>query len=66
MMDMNGSSVGPEVEEYDDEVMSAGWNPQLVLAGQSVATSNRHVDPHPPVAYVDIDAFLKRMYEYQC
>lgn len=69
VMDMNGCRIAPEtaVEEYGDEVMSAGWNPQLALAGQSpVAPINRHIDPHPAVVYTDIDAFLQRMYEYQC
>lgn len=69
VMDVKGSRIEPEtaVEEYSDEVMSAGWNPQLVLAGQNpVAPANRHIDPYPAVGYGDIDAFLKRMYEYQC
>ena len=57
----------PVVEEYGDEVMCAGWNPQLKLAGESpVARLNRHVDLPADLATMDIDAFLKRMYEYQC
>lgn len=56
-----------EVEEYGDEVMSAGWNPQLTLVEASpVALLNQHVNLHPDLANIDIDTFLQKMYEYQC
>ena len=57
----------PVIEEYGDEVMCAGWNPQLALAGEGpVAQLNRHGNLPADLAMMDIDAFLKRMYEYQC
>ncbi len=58
---------GYEVEEYGDEVLDAEWNPQLVLSNHDPAIpANRHVDLHPAVANMDIDGFLRKMYEYQC
>lgn len=53
-------------DEYGDEVMCAGWNPQLNLAGTSpVAQVNRHVNLRPELASGDVDAFLKKMYLFQ-
>jgi hypothetical protein len=70
VMNMNGCDVEHEVvvnEEYDEEVMCAGWNPQLTLVSESPAIQvNRHVNLPAELTYVDIDTFLKRMYEYQC
>ena len=52
--------------EYDDEVMCAGWNPQLALAGESpVAQINKHVNLLADLANVDVDAFLKKIYACQ-
>jgi len=54
-------------KEYGEEVMCAGWNPQLTLASESpVAQINRHIYLPADLASVDIDAFLKKMYEHQC
>lgn len=70
VMNMNGCDVEHEVvvnEEYDEEVMCAGWNPQLALVAEDPAVQvNRHVNLPGELANVDIDTFLKRMYEYQC
>jgi hypothetical protein len=70
VMDMNGSDIelaAPAIEEYSDEVMCAGWNPQLTLVGESsVAQTNRHVNLTADLASVDVDAFLKKMYEFSC
>ena len=70
VMDMNGCDVEHEtlvVEEYGDEVMCAGWNPQLTLAGEiPVAQANRHVNLQADLAGIDEDAFLKKMYESEC
>jgi hypothetical protein len=69
-MNIDGCSIGHEalvVEEYGEEVMCAGWNPQLMLVGEGpVAQTNRHVNLLPDLASVDVDTFLKKMYEYQC
>ena len=57
----------PVNEDYGDEVMCAGWNPQLALAIESpVSQFNRHVNLPAELANVDIDTFLDKMYEYQC
>jgi hypothetical protein len=54
---------------YDDEVMCAGWNPDLVAVRlQEVAASGQHeeVSPLPAdLAAVDVDAFLKKVYRFQ-
>lgn len=53
-------------EEYDDEILCAGWNPQLDLASASpVARNDRHVNLPADLVNVNIDEFLKKMYEYQ-
>ena len=53
-------------EEYGDEVLCAGWNPQLLLASESPVTQlNRHVALPADLANVDVDSFLKKMYESQ-
>lgn len=68
-MNMNGSSVEHEalwVEEYGEEVMCAGWNPQLSLLKESpFARTNKHAALPADLATLDIEAFLKKMYEYQ-
>jgi hypothetical protein len=70
VMDMNGSDIehaAPVIEEYGDEVMCAGWNPQLTLVGESpVAQTNKHVNLTADLASVDVDAFLKKMYALEC
>lgn len=70
VMNMSSYEVEREevaVEEYGDEIMCAGWNPQLALAVESpVATVDRR-EPFPGgMAQVDIDSFLQKMYKYQC
>ena len=53
-------------EEYSDEVMCAGWNPQLELVGnRPVAEVDKHVAYFPEMADVDVEAFLKLMYKSQ-
>lgn len=53
--------------EYGDEVMCAGWNPQLELATQQhIATlMDRHAALPASLAMVDAETFLKKMYAYQ-
>jgi len=54
------------VEEYGDEVMCAGWNPQLALVGdRPVTEADGHVAFPCELANVDVDAFLQQMYKYQ-
>lgn len=68
-MNMSGYEIECEAvadEEYGDEVMYAGWNPQLASVGDQPV---RKMDKHSPfpgeLATADIDAFLQQMYTYQ-
>jgi hypothetical protein len=69
LMDM--SSPGSEnestmVEEYSDEVMFAGWNPQVAVAVElSLALIEKQVALLAGLTNEDVDAFLQKMYEYQ-
>lgn len=70
VVNTNGCDIEHEAivdEEYSEEVMCAGWNPQLALANKShIAQINKQVDQPADPANADIDTFLKRMYESQC
>ena len=70
VIEPNGCDIAHEThidEEYGEEVMCAGWNPQLPLAAESPVTQiNRHVNQPAGLADVDIDMLLKRLYEFQC
>lgn len=53
-------------EEYGDEVMYAEMIPQLVWVGDSHTIEVGKCTELPAkLADVDVDAFLKKMYEYQ-
>jgi hypothetical protein len=61
---MNGCSIE---QEYGEEVMCAGWNPQLSQLKESpFARTNKYAALPVDLASLDVDAFLKKMYEYQC
>ena len=53
--------------QYDDEVMYAGWNPQLELATQQHLVTLMEKYPSLPASLVAADAetFLQKMYAYQ-
>ena len=67
VMNMNGCNIEHDAlmtEVYGEEVMCAWWNPQL---GESpLSRTSKHVAVPADLASLDVDAFLKRMYEYQC
>ena len=69
VMNMSGYEIEREVvavEEYGDEVMYAELVPQLVLVNDSHVTEvGKRTELPSELADVDVDAFLKRMYEYQ-
>lgn len=69
VMNMSGYEIEREevaVEEYGDEVMYAELVPQLVLVNDShVDEVGKHAELPSELADVDVDAFLKKMYEYQ-
>lgn len=69
VMNMSGYEIEREAvvaEEYDDEVMCAGWNPQLALLGErSVSRMDKHAGFPDALACVNVDAFLQKMYKFQ-
>jgi hypothetical protein len=68
-MNIGGSRIAHEAlscEEYGEEVMCAGWNPQLDLAGAGPVTQlNQHINLLADLAGMDVDTFMKRLYECQ-
>ena len=53
-------------EEYGEEVMCAGWNPQLELVRNChVAEVDKHAAVARELANVDIATFLQKMYTFQ-
>ena len=68
-MNMSGYEIEREAvadEEYGDEVMYAGWNPQLVsVSNQPVRKMQEHPAFAGKLTTADIDAFLQQMYMYQ-
>ncbi len=67
--DRNGSDFeqdAPLTERYSDEVMCAEWNPQIALVNEGLFTrTGKHVALPADLSAIDVDAFLKRMYEFQ-
>lgn len=57
----------PEEAGYGDEVMNAGWNPQLELATQQhpATLMDRHAALPASLAVADAETFLQKMYVYQ-
>ena len=67
VMNMSGYEIEREtiaVEQYGDEVLCAGWSPQLAQVGEHAQTKVREAMP-ASLASVDADEFLSRMYAYQ-
>lgn len=68
VMNMSGYEIEREmvVEEYGDEVMSAGWNPEVAMVADRLVevTHDRAAFPGE-LANVDVDSFLQKMYRYQ-
>lgn len=51
----------PATVEYDDEILNSGWNPVVGLT-QLVPEDRRSTFP-AGLATVDLEVFLKKMYE---
>lgn len=68
-MNMSGYEIERETGadwEYGDEVMYAGWNPQLASVGDQPVREMEKRMPFPGnLATADIDAFLQQMYKHQ-
>lgn len=65
---MNGCDIeyaASMIERYGEEIMNAGWNPQLALMGTSPLAQSTHANLLSDFAGMDIDAFVKKLYEYQ-
>lgn len=62
MSDYTVTSDSPAAVEYTDEILNAGWNPELAL--QRYAVSEHHEMPCGLVLD-DVSAFLHRMYASQ-
>ena len=63
MMSMSQSNIEQDdsvAPEYDDEIMSSGWNPVIGLSQLLPEAKYRSFPAE--LANVDLDAFLKKMY----
>lgn len=69
VMDMSGNNIERATEredEYGEEVMNAGWNPQLGLASELPSALNAgHSELPQGLTEIDIEVFLHKMYELQ-
>ncbi len=69
MMNMDGYEIEckPDTrEEYGDDVMYAGYLPQLVATCEKhVNESGKNMSVPGELASVDVDAFLQMMYKFQ-
>ncbi len=69
VMQMSGYTIEQNadmVSDYGEEVLCAGWNPQLQLVSEHPVESGcRHATLPVGLANIDADDFLKKMYEYQ-
>lgn len=63
IMNMCGGKIEHDVSavaEYDDEVLSAGWNPVVSL--DHLVPDEKHAAMPSELAAVDVEQFLKKMY----
>jgi hypothetical protein len=51
----------PATVEYDDEILSSGWNPVVGLT--QLIPEDKHKSFPAELAEVDLELFLKKMYE---
>jgi hypothetical protein len=69
LMNMSGYEIEREevaTDEYGDEVMYAEMIPQLVVVSDShFSEMGKDAEISAELANIDVDAFLKRMYESQ-
>lgn len=67
VMNMSTYVVEEPSPTYDDEVMLAGWNPELQLAVQQyeITLNNRHTTIPASLLNADAETFLQSMYAYQ-
>lgn len=53
--------------EYGDEILFAGWNPEVDIVCQQteLESISEQLNMPPSVAVEVVDTFLKKMYSYQ-
>ena len=51
----------PATVEYDDEILNSGWNPVVGLT--QLMPEDKHKSFPAELAEVDLELFLKKMYE---
>lgn len=64
---VHGSMIEQEVlvtEEYGDEVLCAGWNPQLAQAAEALAADHAQQEVQT-TGETETDTLLQRMYAFQ-
>jgi len=54
-----------QAEKYGDEVLYAGWNPDLALQERIYDEINQPAAMPLKLVSVDVESFLKEMYAYQ-
>ncbi len=63
MMSMSQGNIEREesvTTEYDDEILSSGWNPVVGLS--QLVPEDKHRSFSAELANVDLEVFLKQMY----
>lgn len=69
VMNMSGYEIerpNEALEEYGEDVLCSGWNPQLALISESATNqTGKHLNFPAELAEVDIEQFLHTMYVYQ-
>lgn len=69
MMNMSDYEIerGMAMEDYGEEVMNSGWNPELALAHHEEhlpAPHEQHAPMPADLAAMDVEQFVRRMYVY--
>jgi len=62
-----GTASDMMMDQYGEEIMSAGWNPTVALVSQPQLLEPVRRDDTMPADLVtaDVELFLRRMYAYQ-
>jgi hypothetical protein len=69
VMNMSGYEVersNEPLDEYGEDVLCSGWNPQLALVSEyNTRQPDKHLNFPPELVDADIDEFLQKMYANQ-
>ena len=58
----NAPPIGLRSEDYEDEILNAGWNPAVPYLINDVARCSRTPEQPEEQSAMDVDAFLDRVY----